>query len=66
MQEEAALAKENLDENHSDARYCFLNQDGQGKTMMNILNPDSGEGMGREGLMEPLNPNWLYREGVAW
>ncbi len=37
--------KENLDMNRGNLKYCFLNQSGQGKTMLNILNPDSGEGM---------------------
>ena len=45
MQEEAALLKENLSSNQSDVKYCFLNQNEEGKTMLSILHPDSGDGV---------------------
>ena len=50
VQEEAAAVKENLDINQPNLKYCFLNRNEQGKTMLSILNPDSGDGEGgREG-----------------
>ena len=38
------MMKENLDTNRPNVKFTFLNQDESGKTMLNILNPDSGSG----------------------
>ena len=35
--------KENLDASGRKIRCCFLNQNSEGKTMLNILNPDSAQ-----------------------
>lgn len=39
----AEAVKENLDANRPSVKFCFYNRDEEGKTMLNILNPDSGE-----------------------
>lgn len=37
--------KENLDANKPHVKFTFLNQDESGKTMLNVLNPDTGSSM---------------------
>ena len=36
--------KENLDASRPNVKFTFVNQDDEGKTMLNILNPDTGSG----------------------
>ena len=43
VEEVAEAFKENLDTNKPNTRFCFLNQNDEGKTMINFMNPDSGE-----------------------
>ena len=45
VEEAAEAMKENLDANRPHVKFSFLNQDDSGKTMLNILNPDTGTGM---------------------
>ena len=44
MEEAAEAMKENLDANRPHVKFRFINQDDSGKTMLNILNPDTGSG----------------------
>ena len=44
-EEAAEVMKENLDANRPHVKFTFLNQDESGKTMLNVLNPDTGSGM---------------------
>ena len=38
------MMKENLDASRPNVKFTFFNQDESGKTMLNILNPDTGSG----------------------
>ena len=40
----ASMVKENLDINKPGIKCCFLNQNPSGKTVLNILNPDTAQG----------------------
>ena len=42
VEEAAEAMKENLDANRPHVKFSFLNQDESGKTMLNVLNPDTG------------------------
>lgn len=45
VEEAAELMKENLDSsNRTNVKFTFFNQDESGKTMLNVLNPDTGSG----------------------
>ena len=41
----AESVKENLDATKPGSMYCFFNQDEDGTTMLNILDPDTSEGL---------------------
>ena len=41
----AEAVKENLDVSHPGSKFCFLNRNKEGKTMLNILDPESSNGM---------------------
>ena len=44
VSEAAESVKENLDANKPGSKFCFFNQGEDGRTMLNILDPDTSEG----------------------